>query len=104
MKQQKPRKMAPSRPVTIAPVIDNVIANLGLKKRYSGWQIVGLWPEIVGTKIANAAKAERFEDGILFVKVKDAAWRQELSMQTDHLMEEIQKSPYGKFVKQIRLA
>jgi predicted nucleic acid-binding Zn ribbon protein len=104
MKAPKLRKKAASRPVTIAPVIDNVISNLGLKKRYSGWQIVSKWPEIVGERIAGAAKADRFEEGILFVKVKDASWRQELSMQTDHLMEEIHKSPYGKYVKQIRLA
>lgn len=104
MASRKSVKKAASRPITIAPVIDRVISNLGLKKRYSGWQIVSQWPEIVGNKIAQATKAERFEDGILFIKVKDASWRQELSMQTDQLMEEIHKSPYGKYVKQIRLA
>jgi predicted nucleic acid-binding Zn ribbon protein len=104
MKRHKPAKKKASRPVKMAPVIDNLIADLGLKKRYSGWQIVSMWPEMVGSKIAEAAKAQRFEDGVLFVKVKDASWRQELSMQTDELLETIHKSPYGKFVKQIRLA
>jgi predicted nucleic acid-binding Zn ribbon protein len=104
MKSYKPKRIGHSRPQTISPVIDSVISNLGLKKRYSGWQIVNQWPEIVGDKIAEAAQAQRYEDGILFVKVKNAAWRQELSMQTDNLLEAIHKLPHGKFVKQIRLA
>ncbi|HEX2896686.1 MAG TPA: DUF721 domain-containing protein [candidate division Zixibacteria bacterium] len=104
MKSYKPRRTGHSRPQILSPVIDNVIGNLGLRKRYSGWQIVDQWAEIVGNKIAEATKAQRFEDGILFVKVKNAAWRQELSMQTDSLLEAIHKSPHGKSIKQIRLA
>lgn len=104
MKRSKPRRIGHSRPQIISPVINNVIGNLGLKKGYAGWQIVDQWAEIVGEKIAEATKAQRFEDGILFVKVKNAAWRQELSMQTDSILEAIHKSPYGKSIKQIRLA
>jgi len=104
MKSYKPKRIEHSQPQTLSPVIDSVIGNLGLKKRYGGWQIVNQWPQIVGSKIAEAAQAHRYEDGILFVKVKNAAWRQELSMQTDSLLEAIHKSPHGKFVKQIRLA
>lgn len=104
MESRKSSNIRHSQPQLISPVIDTVIGNLGLKKRYSGWQIVNLWPQIVGEKIADSAKAVRFEDGILFVKVKDAAWRQELSMQADSLLDAIRKTPYGRFVKQIRLA
>ena len=104
MKSRKSSKIGRSQPLKLSPVIDSVIGNLGLKKRYSGWQIVNQWPQIVGEEIASAAKAQRFEDGILFVKVKNAAWRQELSMQTDSLLDAIHQTPYGKFVKQIRLA
>ena len=104
MNSYKPKRIGHSRPQILSPVIESVIGNLGLKKRYSGWQIVNQWPQIVGDKIAQAAQAQRYEDGILFVKVKDAAWRQELSMQTDSILEAIHKSPHGKFVKQIRLA
>ncbi len=104
MKSHKPKKIGHSRPQLLSPVIDSVISSLGLKKRYSGWQIVNHWPDIVGQKIAEAAQARRYEDGILFVKVKNAAWRQELSMQTDSLLEAIHQSPHGKSIKQIRLA
>ncbi len=99
-----PAKINRPKPQTLSPVIESVIGNLGLKKRYNGWQVVNEWPKIVGSKIAEAAQANRYEDGILFIKVKNAAWRQELSMQTDSLLEAIHKSPHGKFIKQIRLA
>jgi len=107
MESRKSNKIGhfqPKGPMAMGPVIKQVIGDLGLKKRYSGWQIVNQWPEIVGEKIAQASQAQRFEDGILFIKVKNASWRQELSMQTDSILEAIHKSPYGKFVKQIRLA
>ncbi len=104
MKSSKSNRIGHSRPQTLSPVIDSVIGNLGLKKRYNGWQIVNQWPSIVGEKIAEATQAHRYEDGVLFIKVKNAAWRQELSMQTDSILEAIHKSPHGKFVKQIRLA
>jgi predicted nucleic acid-binding Zn ribbon protein len=104
MESRKSSKIRHSQTLRLSPVIDAVIGNLGMKKRYGGWQVVNQWPQIVGEKIAEAAHAERFEDGILFVRVKDAAWRQELSMQIDSLLDAIQKTPYGKFVKHIRLA
>jgi predicted nucleic acid-binding Zn ribbon protein len=104
MESRKSSKIRHSQALRLSPVIDAVIGNLGMKKRYNGWQIVNQWPAIVGDKIAAATKADRFEDGILFVKVKDAAWRQELSMQIDSLLDAIHKKPHGRYVKQIRLA
>jgi predicted nucleic acid-binding Zn ribbon protein len=80
-----------------------VIGSLGLSKSYNGWLVVTRWPEIVGEQLAKRAKAVRFDDGILFVVVEDAAWRQNLSMEIDNIMTAIRSYPFGKAVKQVRL-
>ena len=80
-----------------------MIGSLGLSKSYNGWLVVTRWPEIVGEQIAKRAKAVRFDDGVLFVVVEDAAWRQNLSLEMDNIMAAIRSYPFGKAVKQVRL-
>ena len=65
--------------------------------------VVERWPEIVGNSIAKQSKAVHYGDGVLTVAVADAAWRQEISMNVDSYVKEINKLPYGKMVRQIRL-
>ncbi len=50
-----------------------------LKKKEKEFKILGLWPEIVGEKIAKHSKAIHFYDnGILFVVTDNHAWMQNL--------------------------
>ena len=104
MRTGKVRKKARVEPLPLSPVIDKVIRGLGFTRRYDGWQVVAKWPEIVGESIAAASKAERYDDGILYVKVKSDTWRMEIHMKIDCIMSEIKKLPYGKSIKEIRLA
>jgi len=90
-------------PKPIAGVVENLIASLGLTRRYHGWLTVQHWPEIVGEHVARVARAVRFEDGILYVAVPGDAWRQELAMQVDSILASIHARPYGRAVTQLRL-
>jgi predicted nucleic acid-binding Zn ribbon protein len=87
----------------IGGTIDKVIRSLGIAKDYYGWLVVSRWPEIVGKDISRHAKAVRFQDGILFVAVPDAAWRQNLSMETQRIVDKIRSLPYGKSIERLRL-
>ena len=98
MRTLKNRKAQP-----IGGVIDRVVRSLGLATRYGGWLAVNQWPEIVGQQIAQAARAVRFRDGTLYVAVPSAAWRQELSLQREVILQKIRSRPYGKAVTEIRL-
>ena len=90
-------------PKPISGVIESIMGSLGLLKRYHGWLVVNRWPEIVGEHVARRSQAVRYEDGILFVAVPDASWRQELAMQTENILREIRNLPYGRAVEQVRL-
>lgn len=89
-------------PKRIAGVIDRLVASLGISRRYYGWQIVANWEQIAGEQVARVSKAVRFEDGVLYVAVAGDAWRQELAMQTDTIMANIHRYPYGDVVTQLR--
>jgi hypothetical protein len=100
---RKRTSSGPGSPQPISGLIDKVMGNLGLSQSYRGWQVVALWPEIVGEHYAARSRAIRFSEGVLFVAVEDAAWRQELSMQVDEVMKKIHKYPFGRAVSRIRL-
>ena len=89
-------------PKPIAGVIEKVVKSLGISKSYHGWLVVSKWPEIVGEQIAKVAKAVRFDDGVLFVAVPDAVWRQNLAMETEAILQKIQSYPFGRAVNQLR--
>ncbi len=92
-----------STPQPISGVIESLMGSLGLRKRYHGWLVVNRWSEIVGEQVARRSEAIRYEDGILYVAVPDASWRQELAMQTENILQAIRNLPYGRAVRQLRL-
>ena len=91
------------KPTPVSGVVASVIKSLGLTTKYNGWQVVIHWPEIVGEHIAQVSRAFRFDEGVLYVAVKDASWRQNLSMEIENILAKIRSYPYGRAVKQIRL-
>ncbi len=91
------------RPKEFSGVLGRVLRSLGLTSKYNGWLVVTRWKEIVGPAVSSKAKAVGYEDDCIFVAVPDAAWRQELAMRQEELLEKIRNLPYGRSIKQIRL-
>ncbi|MFH2035143.1 MAG: DUF721 domain-containing protein [Candidatus Zixiibacteriota bacterium] len=90
-----------NRSARLGTFLDKVLSGFGLSHNLSGWKIVTRWPEIVGSKNAEHSQALRFSDDTLLVRVTDAVWRQELSLDADRILNEIHKQPGGKVVKKI---
>lgn len=91
------------KPAPISGVVTRVMASLGLSRGYCGWQVVSRWPEIVGQHYARKSRAIRFQDGVLYVAVEDASWRQMLAMDTEKILTIIRGFPHGRVVKELRL-
>ena len=91
------------RPAVIGGIVDSIVASLGLKKQYYGWQMVARWPEIVGEHYARKSRAFRFADGVLYVAVADASWRQLLVMDSEKILHLIHGRPHGAVVRELRL-
>ncbi len=62
----------------IGDVLPSVLRDLGLEKRFSERHMVEKWAGVVGPELAERARATRYENGTLFVRVDHGAWMQEL--------------------------
>lgn len=76
-------------PASVGDILDAFLKSTGLDVDVKEWDVVGRWDEIVGDRIAAVTKCGRVEDGILYVKVTTAPWRQELSYMKDAIKEKI---------------
>lgn len=75
---------------------------LGIAARLSEYDVITGWDRIVGEQIARVTTAERVEHGILYVAVRSAAWRNELSMRRMEILDLIHRSVGRKVVREIR--
>lgn len=91
------------KPQPVGGILDKLVASLGLSQNYYGWQIVSLWPEIVGEHYARKSRAVKFAEGVLYVAVEDASWRQMMAMDTEKILGIIRSYPHGRVIKQLRL-
>ncbi len=66
-------------------ILKRLTSRMGIDTRLEMEKAVVLWEEVVGAKVARRAKAEAVRGGILFVRVANSTWLQELSL----LKEEI---------------
>ncbi len=77
----------------------------GVEAKFNGKPQVLLdeWPNIVGKELAPMARAERFDDGILYVKVKNSTLLSLLSNPHDKkkLIENIRKKLSGISIRNI---
>lgn len=78
-----------AKPQSIGAVIETLIKDFGIEKKIKGHQAVALWGEIVGEKIARVTEARKVEDGVLFVRVHNSVWRNELTMRKLELIKMI---------------
>ena len=78
-------------PQLIGPLIEQVLSESGYLTVSREYEIVQKWPAIASERLAAASRCERVENGILYVKVASAPWRQEAVYLKEQLLLKIQK-------------
>ncbi|HWO90089.1 MAG TPA: DUF721 domain-containing protein [Gemmatimonadales bacterium] len=87
----------------MSEVLRGYLEGAGLSERVGQADVVARWAELVGPGIARHANAELVTpDGVLFVRVKSAAWRQELSLMTPDLLARLNAGRTTGRIEQIR--
>ena len=66
-----------------------VLEKHGVTKQIERHGILELWPEIVGSKLAEVTRVKGLDDAALFVEVRSSAWLTELSMMKDAFLERV---------------
>ena len=82
-------------------ILKRLTSRMGIDTRLEMEKAVVLWEEVVGAKVARRAKAEAVRGGILFVRVVNSTWMQELSLLKEGIIEKLNAIMEGDIVKDI---
>ncbi len=82
-------------------LLGQLISDLGIETKVRQHQAVARWPQLVGEAIGRATEADRLENGILYVKVKSAPWRAELTMQKRQIIAQLNRGLGSEIVRDI---
>ena len=93
--------MKAKHPKRISLAITSTLEGLGLGAKVRQYEVLDVWPMIVGESIAHVATAERIVDGKLFVSVTRSTWRNELLFLKKELIGRINTAMQQEIVKDI---
>ena len=86
----------------VGNILERTLSSYRIDKKIEQYSAFPEWQEIVGQETAQVAVVEKIIRGnILVVKVLDAAWAQELSMQKHDLIEKINQTKRGAIIEDI---
>ena len=88
---------------TLGSVIAEWIRENGLEKPMLEHRVVAHWGEILGPTIARYSKDIEVKDGLLRVRITNAALRQELFEQRFKLIKKLNDAVGGEAITDIRL-
>jgi predicted nucleic acid-binding Zn ribbon protein len=87
----------------IGQILNKYLTDLGIYKPIKSYKALNLWHEVVGEKISKVTEPERLSDGKMFVKVKNASWRNELVFHKRDIIDKINRAVGSSVVKDIVL-
>jgi len=82
--------------------LKSLIKNLGIEQTVLENQVVQYYPIVVGQRIAEVSQAEKIENGILFIKVINSTWRNELYYYKKDIIQKLNKKIGETIVKEIK--
>ena len=90
-----------THPEQIGKILNRTLRNLQIDRRLREENIVLNWNRLVGERIASQAHPVRVEDSILFVRVENASWRNELHFIKRKIIEQLNRSVKDNVLKDI---
>ena len=99
---QEPLKLSKNNTISVGKALNGILKDLGLQGRINQYRVLEMWPEIVGENIAKYTKAERVQENIIYIKVKNNTWRTELQFQKNIILENISQKVGKGIIKDIR--
>jgi predicted nucleic acid-binding Zn ribbon protein len=77
------------KPESIGAILESVLLQGGYLTACREQEVVQQWPTLVGEAVAAVTQCSRVENGIVYVRVSTAPWRQELSYMKGALLKKI---------------
>ncbi len=90
-------------PSAVADLLESTFKSYHLQKKMRQYSFFTDWPKIVGEDVARICQPEKIVFGrILVVRVLDASWAQELSLQKAAYLARLRALPTGPAIEDIR--
>lgn len=89
-------------PESLGNSIFSLLRKIGIESKVKEFEVIVKWSSIVGERVAKSTHPERVVDGILFVKVKNSVWRNELIYMKKEILSNIDKTVGTGIIKDIR--
>ncbi len=90
------------KPKALGHSITRLLKNMGIEERVKEHQAINEWSQIVGENVSKVTKAQRVVNGILFVKVKNSSWRNELIYMRQEILIKLDKTVGRGIIKEVR--
>jgi predicted nucleic acid-binding Zn ribbon protein len=85
----------------LGDILRLTLKEFGIEKPIKQYEVLWVWPQVVGEKIASVTEPRNIVNGKLFIKVKNAAWRNELVFLKKVLIEKLNQKTGSHLVKDI---
>lgn len=85
----------------IGHILREYLQELGIEKSIKQYEAFSLWPHVVGEKISAITEPFKISKGTLFVRVKNASWRNELIFLKPTLIKKLNKHLNDCIIKEI---
>lgn len=92
--------MAKNKPV--GDLIFKFLQSIGIREKIEENLALVYWDSVVGKKIAENAEPYKIAKGIIFVKVEDTVWRNELQYFKNEIIEKLNHKLGKKTVTDIK--
>lgn len=90
-----------NKTVCLKNELDTFMNYIGLDVRMQELQILDVWNDCVGNSIAQFSTPVEIKKNKLFVSVENAAWRYELSLKKNEIINKLNKNLKKKLIKDI---
>jgi len=90
------------KPKVLGDSITKLLRNMGIEEKVKEYQAINEWSQIVGENVSKVTKAQRVVNGILFVKVKNSSWRNELIYMRQEILIKLDKTVGRGIIKEVR--
>jgi predicted nucleic acid-binding Zn ribbon protein len=96
----RPRQSSQTK--DLGGAIQQLIDGLGIRQKIAEYDAVLQWESLVGEHIAKATTAVKIVKGVLVVRVRSSAWRNELLLRKSEIIHSLNTALGGDVVKDIR--
>jgi predicted nucleic acid-binding Zn ribbon protein len=79
-----------------------LVASLGIDGTLRRYAVLAGWANVVGEQIARVTEPQRIDHGVLFVSVKTAPWRAELTLKRLDIIRKLNDAAGAEVVHDIR--